>query len=726
MKMTTNDLLKRFYALRTKYGERDERYRANWYAYTGEYEKLFANYQSDPLTIGATRKERTIQKWNLVRPIVDAHKTLINQLPTIEVPAPVLGDEMAALKADKQEKALYALWDTIRMKRKHGEGSFNLALNWATVWQVAWDEEDDLPDVIVRAPGETYPVMKHSGDETAYCFFRWEEDADSLAERYPKAKSLLTRSRLGHSFTHNIEVIEFVDDVERLLFLGGDVKSLVEGVGGKHKLPLCPVVITSASCIPGEIFPPGPIDQLVSMNDHLNRFQTKLGEAIEETLFGWHDLIGEGAADAPLNTGPGAANRYEGDIRHEYTQPQAPPSQAFGHVDLVQRLMRNLANWPDVASGDSDASVITGKGVSRMRYGMDAQAAEVQSNLGDDLAVVNSIMFRMLETYRPDKRFELYATESITTTSAPGRPRSFGVSIVPSEDIKGYYRNSLHYSPFGADMNASIQIGMQLVNERIWSRSRLRNLIPGSSDAEGEQAEIEEEDRRRMQMEVDLQVQAQERIMQAQMRQQMQLAAMQQGGGAGAGAEGASVPSAGNAPPMQGGSPAPAGPAGGEMIGGNTMLMPSGQPQMMGMGEPMTGTEGFPIEYTPLKPYGPALAELAGTGTHGASANAAALSGQGIAPGEQPGASAVTMEEAIQVLSSVGKLKGQVYLLEDIVERGFTEGSVAVGLTSMIDKATVSNAIRDTKLHGRVRFVDVSKGLPPGAMPVAGTESQAA
>ena len=112
--------------------------------------------------------------------------------------------------------------------------------------------------------------------------------------------------------------------------------------------------------------------------------------------------------------------------------------------------------------------------------------------------------------------------------------------------------------------------------------------------------------------------------------------------------------------------------------------------------------------YILFTPFGPALTELAGSGTHGAAANRAALSGQGIAPGEQPGPSAITLEEAMQILGGVPKLKGQVFLLEDITERGFTEGRVVVGLTNMIDKATITNAIRDTKLYGRIQFVNVS------------------
>jgi len=154
---------------------------------------------------------------------------------------------------------------------------------------------------------------------------------------------------------------------------------------------------------------------------------------------------------------------------------------------------------------------------------------------------------------------------------------------------------------------------------------------------------------------------------------------------------------------------------------GNAMLMPGGQPQMMGMGEPLTGTaESFPIPYTPLKPFGPAVAELAGTGVHGQGANEAALSGAGIQPGEQPGANAVTLDEATEILSGIDKLKGALYLMGDIVQRGFTEGSVQVGITKAIDKATVSNAVRGTKLAGRIVF---ETSIPTGAVQVAGPKA---
>jgi hypothetical protein len=712
---TASELLGRFYKLRSQYGERDSRYLANWYAYKGEYDRIFENYTADALAMSRKRSEKTIQKWNLVRPIVDTYRLLINQMPTIEVPAPVFGEELAAMKADKQEKALYALYDMGHMQRKHGEASFNLALNTASVWQAVWDDEMDIPVPVVRSPGETYPVMKRGGDEVAFCFFRWEEDAEALAEKYPQIKSLLKRGRDGEFASGNVEVVEYVDEEDRVFIIGGEIKAFITSeVPTAHKLKQCPVFIVPGLCIPGELFPPGPVDQLVVMNDHLNRFQTKLGDAIEETLFGWHDIEGEGANDVVLNTGPGAVNRLEGaNLRHNYTQPQPPPSQAFGHVDQVQRYMRNLANWPEVASGEMSGSIITGKAVTRLQGIMAAQASEYQENMRDSLGRVNSILMKMMEVYRPDKQFDLYATEGMSISGAPGRKRNFGVSIIPQDDFQGYYRNTVHYSPFGSDMSGGIETGMRLVDAKIWSRSHLRNLLPGTSDAEGEAKEIEEEDRRRMETEVDLQTDAQIRIMEAQTKQQQQLQAAAPGVG-GTGAPVAPAEQSQNAPP--GGLPpqTPPSPAG-SVIGGNTTLMPGGQPQLMGLGEPMTGSEGFPLPYTGLKPFGPAMAELAGTGVHGQGATEAALGGA------QPGPNAITLQEVQDVFSSIQKLKGAVFVFGDVVDTGYTDGSVEVGLTNPGDKATIVNAVKGTKLYGKLIF---SSTIPTsGTVQVAGPQA---
>lgn len=141
---------------------------------------------------------------------------------------------------------------------------------------------------------------------------------------------------------------------------------------------------------------------------------------------------------------------------------------------------------------------------------------------------------------------------------------------------------------------------------------------------------------------------------------------------------------------------------------GNTMVMPGGAPQMMGMGEPMTGQEGFPLPYTPLKPFNQALDKLF--------------------PNEEQGAGpsdlseeAITADEAIQILSGIQKLRGEIYLIGEIAKRGYTEGKVELAISNKLDKQTILNAVRETRLYGRITFMVVPKGQPPtDAIPVKG------
>ncbi|MFA5387939.1 MAG: hypothetical protein WC322_06180, partial [Candidatus Paceibacterota bacterium] len=301
----------------------------------------------------------------------------------------------------------------------------------------------------------------------------------------------------------------------------------------------------------------------------------------------------------------------------------------------------------------------------------------------------------MMQTYRPDKKYTLYAKDPLSTTSSPGRPSNFAIEFVPKEDIQDYTVNALRYSPFGTDFNQSLQIGRQLVSAELWPKSKLINLIPGSSDAEGLMAEIKAERREKAQEEADLQVEMQTRIMQAQAQiqqqqmQQEQAASAQSMGGTGAPA--APAPASGNAsPPPDGLPPSQPQSAGGEMIGGNAMLMPGGRPQVLGMGEPLTGSaENFPLPYTPLKPFGPAVGALTGEQRGGEP--------QPEEPASEamPGRAMVTADEVVQALSEAAnrkgekatdKLQGEVYLMGELASRGETDGKIELGITVKADQ----------------------------------------
>jgi hypothetical protein len=206
-------------------------------------------------------------------------------------------------------------------------------------------------------------------------------------------------------------------------------------------------------------------------------------------------------------------------------------------------------------------------------------------------------------------------------------------------------------------------------------------------------------------------------------QQQQQMAAL----GQGEGGTGASSPAGAtaNAPTPQGGlPPSPSPSPGGQMVGGNAMLMPGGQPQMLGMGEPLTGNaESFPIPYTPLKPYGPALAQLAGTGVHGAAVEGAPATGP--AKEAMPGKNVVSADDIIKTLESavnrngekaVDKLQGRVYLMGDLASRGWTDGKLEIGITVKSDQQIIVTALPQYAAQGLLIFRLITAPNPDNAV----------
>lgn len=140
---------------------------------------------------------------------------------------------------------------------------------------------------------------------------------------------------------------------------------------------------------------------------------------------------------------------------------------------------------------------------------------------------------------------------------------------------------------------------------------------------------------------------------------------------------------------------------------GGPVVLPSGQPSLMGMGEPLTGREGMPLPYENVKPYNVALEQLTGGG------------GGRSGPASELGPNAVSADEVVAELSKVQKLKGQVYLIGEIAQRGATEQFIELGLTDKIDKQTILNAV--PQWNGRIRFTILdANNIPPTAIPVGG------
>lgn len=733
---TADDIRRGFELMRPVYEPRNRQYMLNWLAYFGKFDEIawYETRSDGGLTDNRRRRDQKTQKWNLLKPIVDTTILQLARLPGVSVPSPEPGLEAAAGRATLLERALYAFHDTSNLQAIQGEMAFSLGCWGSSVEQTVFDGELNLPRYQYRLPGETYPMPRGRTGQFEWVIFAWQEQVETLRFRYPEVDAILPRKG-GRMNATTVDVLEYMDNESHVLVINSKAKALPV-MGYTDNRGFVPVTVTPAIRLPGpnNIFGPADIDQLIAINMVLNSLQTQTFDAVQENLY--PNIVTSGPEEVILKRGPGEHTHMPEGSKLDVIPPPTIPESVWIQLSRTVEFMRTHANWSEVWSGQSDASVQTGRSITRLQAPAAGMAGVRQGNMAANLQQHNTWFFKMLEHYFPDKEVELTSDGPLTAQSAPGKPTGYKVLLKPKVHINGYYMNTVFYSPFGTDLMGSLAAIQQLSASELVPRSWSRMMIPGIWDEEGMRLEIERQKREDLTLEMDLQLMMEEKKMEMQMKlaehqQQLQMQTMSAQNQL-AGGPGLPAPGPGGAPAGPGGM-MPPGAAPGGMPGAGpapgVSLLPSGGPQAMGIGQPLAGEKSFPLPYTDVKPFNQALDSLLGAGGNTPPGSPPAPAAPG-APTEGPPTQVadnpriVRTEEVAQALNGIsdriaegkvrsrsGGLAGKVYALGELATKGSTAGNIELGVTEARDQQIIVNTLTEWK--GRLRIIV----LKPGALP---------
>lgn len=733
--MRDPDVIKQRLAYMKKvYAPRNEQYQINRWAYDGEFDRISAR-GNVPIGWGGldnrSRRSSSIQNWNVMKPLVDFTVIQLSRLPTISVPSPKAGDQAAKTKATIVENFLYWLWDQSFMDTRHMEIGWNIGCLGSAVHQLVVDTQREVVRLVERDPEHCYPMPSGDGQTFEYVIFSWMEDAELLASRYPHLKDHFPRS--GNRYARTVEVAEYMDYDDYGFFLDGQY---FDGLAGfEHKLGFCPVTVSPAIRKPGpnNIFGPSDIDQLVGINMLLNTLQTKIFDALEENLY---PRIYTVAEEEPLiDNAPGTVN-YLGPPGSDVKQLPAPsiPREAWLEYDRFMEHVRTHANWSEVWSGMLDQSQATGQAVRRLQSPAMGMAGIRQSILAQDMKQINIYWLAMEEHFFGNKEYDCISDANLGAQRATGRTGTFAIKVRPKTDIAKYHRNDVNYSVFGSDVNATLISIQQLGQNGYISKEFGMRLIPGITDEKAMKEEIKAERREEIEFEAELQMRLKQIETQAFIEQQQamvqakgQMAAMEQGGA-----------------PQQA-APGAQGPL------NNVAVLPSGQPQVMGVGEPLSGESGQVggLPYTNLRPFGQALGSMSEAQAGGPAGAAAQAGGAPPQQGQQgPGESdiaatveggvqeqdVVTAEEVVAAIQAVsdriqsgkvrsrsGGLKGDIYVMGEIAQSGETADSIDIGYTLPADWQVLTNVL--TEWRGRLVGHQLTEAPKVGRLVVKGGQN---
>lgn len=163
------------------------------------------------------------------------------------------------------------------------------------------------------------------------------------------------------------------------------------------------------------------------------------------------------------------------------------PSVFMQQRDLDMEL-RQGSRYPDVRTGNTDASIVTGRGVKALMTGFDTQIKTAQAVFAEGLQNLVSRCFEMDEKLWPNRTREVRG-------NANGTP--FSITYTPAKDIKGDHTVDVQYGLMaGLDPNQALVFGLQALGAQLVSKDFIRRQLPFPLDASEEDSKVDIEQMR--------------------------------------------------------------------------------------------------------------------------------------------------------------------------------------------------------------------------------------
>lgn len=400
-------------------------------------------------------------------------------LPSINCASGIMTSERSKKFVAKKTKIAYSYVTESRLRKQMPSGCDWYLMYGGLVFVVEPDFKAARPRIRLKSAMKTYVEYDLAGEIRSYSEV-WRERAGDLAAKFPEhAAVILGKTQYGQagSADAEVEVIKFCDAKDYILYMperSNCVLMTTPNTFGK-------VPVAVAEKPKWDEQQRGQFDDVVWPMLARNRMAMLGLQATQQTVRA-PLAIPTDVQRIPMGDDAVIRTNSPEKIRRVGTDmPQAAWQQ---EAMLAQEVMRGTRT-PASATGDVDASIITGRGVDALNGGYDIQIATGQLMIGDALERALELCFEMDEKFWPD------AKKTITGT-VNGTP--FEESYTPSKDIKGNYTVSVSYGfASGMNPNQALVFLLQLRGDQLVSRDFVQRQLPFEVDVTALQAEVDKE-----------------------------------------------------------------------------------------------------------------------------------------------------------------------------------------------------------------------------------------
>lgn len=463
---------KRVEALRRFYVERDARHMMVYDVRTGKIDNVMPGTMPDiwpkPIVANAIDVAARQMAENLA------------PLPAINCANGVVTSERQRKYVARKTKIAHAYVDHSKLRAKMTQGC-DWYLTYGTMPLVVEpDFEHGTPRIRIDNPMKSYPQYDLAGKLISYSKV-WREEAWRLADKFPQYAHAILGRQWGPTSEIQpdslLECVKYCDKESYVLYLPERQNLvLMDSPNPFGKVPVAIAVKPSyddqdRGQFDDIIYPylaRARMALLGLQGTQRNvRAPLAIPTDIQKVPFG---------DDAILRTNsPEKIRRITTDL----------PVHAFQQEAVLQEEIRAGTRTPAAATGDIQASIITGKGVEALQGGYDTQIATGQAMIGGALEHALALAFEMDEMFWPDHEKSIQGMVN-------GTP--FNEKYVPAKDIRGDYTVNVSYG-FAAGMNPNqaLIFLLQLRGDQDISRDFLQRQLPMDIDVNAMQAQIDQE-----------------------------------------------------------------------------------------------------------------------------------------------------------------------------------------------------------------------------------------
>lgn len=377
---------------------------------------------------------------------------------------------------DKRTKIAngYVTFSRLQPQMVDGADAFNSY--GLMVVSVEPDFKKKMPRMVIEDGAAVYPVWNRNMDTIAVAKVYYR-DAQSVIAEYPHIEPLVEQNKQA-LVQDSLKLVKWCDDTQCIVYLPDLGNEIIE----QYRNPLgeCTYV-----CVPR---PTGSgvfsMDIRGAYDDHVwqqiarNEFQLLAMEAADKAV---RAPIVHDVDVTEVSFGPDATLATRNPQGVQRLKVDVPPA-SFQAMEWLRQDMQLGGMSPEARTGNTSASVITGRGVQELMEGYSTQIALAQDRIGFALERAIQLCFKMDETYWPNQKKDVRGVDN-------GAP--YEVSYTPKKDIAGDHSIDVQYGFLaGLDANRALVYVLQARGDSLVSRDFAMRQLPANINVNEESKKI--------------------------------------------------------------------------------------------------------------------------------------------------------------------------------------------------------------------------------------------